>query len=92
MIDILQKGLSTSASTNIIPIPGGTGSVTVTNNGANPIYLGLSSTVSTTNGFKIAASAPPVVFPTFDSSKPQVLWGISGTGASSVGVIISNAH
>jgi len=92
VIDINQIALSTAASTRITPIPGGTGSVTLVNTGTNPVYIGLSSAVTITNGFSLAASSPPVVFPTFDSSKPQVLWAISKTGASSIGFIVSNAH
>lgn len=92
MIDIDQVSLVSSAAALIVELPGGTGSVTLVNTGANPVYVGISNGVTKTNGFELTSSGPPVVFPTYESSKPQALWAVSATGVSTIGFIVSDAH
>lgn len=87
-----QVSLLSTAASLVVEIPGGTGQVTLINTGSNPVYVGLSNTVTKTNGFELVASGPPVSFPTFESSLSQGLWAVSATGASTIGFIVSNAH
>lgn len=87
-----QVAAVTTGATKALVVPGGPTTVTLSNAGANPVFVGTSSTVTTSTGFMLPTGAPPVTLTTFESSPAQTLWVISSVGASSLSWVISTAH
>lgn len=92
MIVPLQKSVGTAAA-ELVVVPAGPGSVTLSVAAASTVivYVGTSSSVSSTNGFPIVGGQLPVTVPLLASSSPTTLWAIASAAATPVGVLLSNA-
>lgn len=83
----------TTSSQNLVFVPPGVGSVTITNVSGVTVYIG-TGTVTTGDGFPIPNNAPPVTFPTYPGSKGAQLTVIGGSGSITgpVGWLLSTAQ
>lgn len=87
--------LSNTTAAQLCVVPPGVGTVIISNNCGQTIYVAAGVTATTTNGFAIPNAAPPVEIPVYPGSKGTTLSVIAGaapTAGAPVSWMISSAQ
>jgi hypothetical protein len=85
--------LSNSTAAQLCVIPPGVGTVIISNNCGQIVYVTAGATATTTNGFAIPSGAPPVSIPTYPGSKGTTLSVIAAAAPTGpVSWLISSAQ
>jgi hypothetical protein len=87
--------LSASTAATLCTVPPGVGTVIISNNCGQTIYVTAGVTATVTNGFAIPNAAPPVEIPLYPGSKGttlSVLAGTAPTAGAPVSWLISTAQ
>jgi hypothetical protein len=91
MIVCGQITSGTTSAQSVCVVPPGPCTVVVTNAAAHPVFIGVSSSVTHSNGFEILNGSPPVKFTTYVGSTGAHLWAISQTTAGVVSFLLSTS-
>lgn len=71
--------LSNSTAAQLCVVPPGVGTLIISNNCGQTIYVAFGVTATATNGFAIPNAAPPVEIPTYPGSKGTTASVIAGS-------------
>ena len=71
--------LSAVTAATLCVVPPGVGTVIISNNCGQTVYITAGATATTANGFAIPNAAPPVAIPMYPGSKGTTLSVLAGT-------------
>lgn len=88
-----QVAVGSSQAAALVSVPPGPCTVVLVNDSSStgPVYIGTSSTVTTSTGFPLDPTGAPLTLPGHTTSSSTTLYGIcASTKTATVGVFLSN--
>lgn len=86
------QGTAGAAAVRLLTVPAGPCSLLISNAGtASPVYVGMGTGVTTTNGFPVPSGAlSPTVIPVYAGSAGGVMSVVCASGSASVSWLVSS--